>query len=152
MSIKTFRQALNEALHLEMSRDKNVIVFGEDVCGGTGGTEKKMLGVGHSGVTKGLLSEFGPDRIMDTPITESAFVGAAVGAAMTGLRPVTEIMFVDFLGVCFDQILIKLQKYATCLVERLTCLWCCAQVMEQEQALLVNIARPVSYFYPYTWS
>jgi len=50
------------------------------------------------------LSEFGPDRIMDTPITESAFVGAAVGAAMTGLRPVTEIMFVDFLGVCFDQI------------------------------------------------
>ena len=103
MSIKTFRQALNEALHLEMSRDKNVIVFGEDVCGGTGGTEKKMLG-GAFGVTKGLLSEFGPDRIMDTPITESAFVGAAVEAAMTGLWPVTEIMFADFLGVCFDQI------------------------------------------------
>ena len=104
MSIKTFRQALNEALHLEMSRDKNVIVFGEDVCGGTGGTgEKDAWGVAF-GVTKGLLSEFGPDRIMDTPITESAFVGAAVGAAMTGLRPVTEIMFVDFLGVCFDQI------------------------------------------------
>ena len=59
---------------------------------------------GAFGVTKGLLSKFGPDRIMDTPITESAFVGAAVGAAMTGLRPVTEIMFVDFLGVCFDQI------------------------------------------------
>ena len=104
MSIKTFRQALNEALHLEMSRDKNVIVFGEDVCGGTGGTGEKDAWGGAFGVTKGLLSEFGPDRIMDTPITESAFVGAAVGAAMTGLRPVTEIMFVDFLGVCFDQI------------------------------------------------
>ena len=104
MSIKTFRQALNEALHLEMSRDKNVIIFGEDVCGGTGGTGEKDAWGGAFGVTKGLLSEFGPDRIMDTPITESAFVGAAVGAAMTGLRPVTEIMFVDFLGVCFDQI------------------------------------------------
>ena len=104
MSIKTFRQALNEALHLEMSRDKNVIVFGEDVCGGTGGTGEKDAWGGAFGVTKGLLSEFGPNRIMDTPITESAFVGAAVGAAMTGLRPVTEIMFVDFLGVCFDQI------------------------------------------------
>lgn len=104
MSIKTFRQALNEALHLEMSRDQNVIVFGEDVCGGTGGTGEKDAWGGAFGVTKGLLSEFGPDRIMDTPITESAFVGAAVGAAMTGLRPVTEIMFVDFLGVCFDQI------------------------------------------------
>ena len=104
MSIKTFRQALNEALHLEMSRDKNVIIFGEDVCGGTGGTGEKDAWGGAFGVTKGLLSKFGPDRIMDTPITESAFVGAAVGAAMTGLRPVTEIMFVDFLGVCFDQI------------------------------------------------
>ena len=104
MSIKTFRQALNEALHLEMSRDKNVIIFGEDVCGGTGGTGEKDAWGGAFGVTKGLLSEFGPDRIMATPITESAFVGAAVGAAMTGLRPVTEIMFVDFLGVCFDQI------------------------------------------------
>ena len=104
MSIKTFRQALNEALHLEMSRDKNVVIFGEDVCGGTGGTGEKDAWGGAFGVTKGLLSEFGPDRIMDTPITESAFVGAAVGAAMTGLRPVTEIMFVDFLGVCFDQI------------------------------------------------
>ena len=104
MSIKTFRQALNEALHLEMSRDKNVIIFGEDVCGGTGGTGEKDAWGGAFGVTKGRLSEFGPDRIMDTPITESAFVGAAVGAAMTGLRPVTEIMFVDFLGVCFDQI------------------------------------------------
>ena len=104
MSIKTFRQALNEALHLEMSRDQNVIIFGEDVCGGTGGTGEKDAWGGAFGVTKGLLSKFGPDRIMDTPITESAFVGAAVGAAMTGLRPVTEIMFVDFLGVCFDQI------------------------------------------------
>lgn len=104
MAVKSFRQALNEAIRIEMQRDPNVIVFGEDVCGGTGGTGEQDAWGGAFGVTKGLLSEFGSDRIMDTPITESAFVGAAVGAAMTGMRPVTEIMFVDFLGVCFDQI------------------------------------------------
>lgn len=104
MPKKSFRQALNEALQTEMARDDSVIVLGEDVCGGTGASGEKDAWGGAFGVTKGLLAEFGPDRIMDTPITESAFVGAAAGAAMTGLRPVAEIMFVDFLGVCFDQI------------------------------------------------
>jgi len=101
---KSFRQALNEALKQEMARDSDVIVLGEDVCGGTGASGEKDAWGGAFGVTKGLLEAFGPDRILDTPITESAFVGAAAGAAMTGLRPVAEIMFVDFLGVCFDQI------------------------------------------------
>jgi pyruvate dehydrogenase E1 component beta subunit len=87
-----------------MERDDSVIVMGEDVCGGTGGSGEKDAWGGAFGVTKGLLGQFGAERIMDTPITESAFVGAATGAAMTGLRPVAEIMFVDFLGVCFDQI------------------------------------------------
>jgi pyruvate dehydrogenase E1 component beta subunit len=104
MPKKSFRQALNEALRTEMARDDSVIVLGEDVCGGTGASGEKDAWGGAFGVTKGLLAEFGSDRILDTPITESAFVGAAAGAAMTGLRPVAEIMFVDFLGVCFDQI------------------------------------------------
>ena len=97
MARKSFRQALNEALFSEMTRDDSIIVLGEDVCGGTGGTGEKDAWGGAFGVTKGLLAEFGKDRVMDTPITESAFIGAAVGAAMTGLRPVAEIMFVDFL-------------------------------------------------------
>ena len=104
MPRKSFRQALNEALKQEMARDSDIIILGEDVCGGTGASGEKDAWGGAFGVTKGLLEAFGPDRILDTPITESAFVGAAAGAAMTGLRPVAEIMFVDFLGVCFDQI------------------------------------------------
>lgn len=93
-----------------MARDNSVIVLGEDVCGGTGASGEQDAWGGAFGVTKGLLGTFGPERILDTPITESAFVGAATGAAMTGLRPVVEIMFVDFLGVCFDQIINQAAK------------------------------------------
>jgi pyruvate/2-oxoglutarate/acetoin dehydrogenase E1 component len=111
MAKKTFRQALNEALHLEMRRDDNVIVIGEDITGGKGASGEEDAWGGAFGVTKGLLKEFGADRVLDTPITESAFVGAAAGAAMTGLRPVVELMFVDFLGVCFDQIFNQAAKF-----------------------------------------
>jgi acetoin:2,6-dichlorophenolindophenol oxidoreductase subunit beta len=104
----TFRDAVNEAMRLEMRRDPTVILFGEDVAGGATlphmeGENKEAWG-GVLGVTQGLASEFGRNRVLDTPISESAFIGAAVGAASTGLRPVAELMFVDFLGVCFDQI------------------------------------------------
>ena len=74
------------------------------VCGGTGGSGEKDAWGGAFGVTKGILGKYGSERIFDTPITESAFIGAGVGSAMTGMRPIVEIMFVDFLGVCFDQI------------------------------------------------
>lgn len=90
----TFVEALNEALHQEMERDPTIVVMGEDV--GVYG--------GIFGVTKGLLERFGPDRVVDTPISETAFIGAGVGAAAAGLRPVVELMFVDFFGVCMDQI------------------------------------------------
>jgi pyruvate dehydrogenase E1 component beta subunit len=95
-------------MRLEMRRDPTVILFGEDVAGGATlphmeGENKEAWG-GVMGVTKKLASEFGRNRVLDTPISESAFIGAAVGAASTGLRPVAELMFVDFLGVCFDQI------------------------------------------------
>jgi pyruvate dehydrogenase E1 component beta subunit len=99
----TYLQAINEALRQEMHRDPTVVVFGEDVMGGSGGEGQQDAWGGPMGVTKGLLAEF-PGRILDTPISESAFIGAAVGAAASGLRPVAELMFVDFMGVCFDQI------------------------------------------------
>ncbi len=96
MSVReiTFAEALNEALRQEMERDENVIVMGEDV-GVYGGV---------FGVTKGLLEKFGFDRVIDTPISEAGFIGTAVGAAAMGLRPVVELMFVDFFGVAMDQI------------------------------------------------
>jgi len=87
-------EALREALYQEMKRDERVIVMGEDV-GGYGGI---------FGVTAGFLEEFGPERVRDTPISEAGFIGAAVGAAAAGLRPVAELMFVDFFGVAMDQI------------------------------------------------
>jgi pyruvate dehydrogenase E1 component beta subunit len=99
----TFLQAINEALLQEMRRDPSVIVFGEDVVGGSGAAGEIDAWGGPMGATKGIHAEF-PDRILDTPISESAFIGAAVGAAASGLRPVAELMFVDFMGVCFDQI------------------------------------------------
>ena len=111
MSKKSFRQALNEALKLEMRRDDSVLVIGEDITGGKGATGEQDAWGGAFGVTKGLLHEFGEGRVLDTPITESAFVGAAAGAAMTGLRPVVELMFVDFMGVCFDQIFNQAAKF-----------------------------------------
>src|ERR1700730_5365078 len=110
MARKSFREAINEALRLEMRRDQRVIIMGEDVAGGMGAAGEQDAWGGVLGVTKGLISEFGPERVRDTPISESAFIGAAVGAAATGLRPVAELMFIDFMGVCLDQILNQAAK------------------------------------------
>jgi pyruvate dehydrogenase E1 component beta subunit len=111
MPKKTYRQAINEALRQEMERDPRVILMGEDVAGGMGSPGEDDAWGGPLGVTKGLMSRFGRERVLDTPITESAFIGAAVGAAATGLRPVAELMFVDFFGVCFDQIFNQAAKF-----------------------------------------
>lgn len=93
-------KAINEALHEEMTRDESVFVIGEDV-GAPGGA---------FGGTRGLLQAFGERRVRDTPISESAIMGLALGAAMKGLRPVVEIMFADFLPVCMDQIVNQIAK------------------------------------------
>ncbi len=111
MSRKSFRQAINEALRQEMERDPTVVLMGEDVAGGMGAAGEQDAWGGPLGVTKGLLQHFGRERILDTPITESGFIGAAAGAAVTGLRPVAELMFVDFMGVCFDQIFNQAAKF-----------------------------------------
>lgn len=112
MPKKSMRTAINEAIRLEMRRDPNVILIGEDVAGGQGGSAQIEDAVGGVlGVTKGLYSEFGGQRVFDTPITESAIVGAAAGAAIAGMRPIAELMFVDFIGVCFDQIFNQAAKF-----------------------------------------
>jgi acetoin:2,6-dichlorophenolindophenol oxidoreductase subunit beta len=111
MSQKSYRQAINEALHSEMARDPRVILMGEDLTGGAGGTGAKDAWGGPFGVTRGLLGAYGEERVRDTPISEAAFIGAAAGAALTGLRPVAEIMFIDFIGVCFDQIMNQTAKF-----------------------------------------
>lgn len=102
----TMKDAINEALRIAMREDPNVILLGEDIAGGAAVDhliDEDAWG-GPMGVTKGLVQEFGRDRVLDTPITEAGFIGTAVGAAATGLRPVAELMFVDFFGCCMDQI------------------------------------------------
>jgi acetoin:2,6-dichlorophenolindophenol oxidoreductase subunit beta len=108
----TFGQAINEALRQEMRRDSSVIVLGEDVAGAAGRAHLGLIDAwgGPMRATRGLIQEFGPLRVIDTPIAEMGFVGAAVGAAMTGLRPVVEVMFIDLIGVCYDQILNQAAK------------------------------------------
>jgi pyruvate dehydrogenase E1 component beta subunit len=110
--ILSYREAINEALRLEMERDPAVVLMGEDVTGASQSSKPEHLDAwgGVLGVTKGLVHEFGRERVRDTPITESAFMGAGVGAAATGLRPVIELMFIGFMGVCLDQIINQAAK------------------------------------------
>ncbi len=103
-------QAINEALHVAMETDPDVILLGEDVAGGgrrEGDDVDEMGGV--LGTTRGLVKAF-PDRVLDTPISEMGIIGTAVGAAATGLRPVAELMFIDFLGTCLDPLLNQAAK------------------------------------------
>jgi pyruvate/2-oxoglutarate/acetoin dehydrogenase E1 component len=97
---RRYIDALNEGMATAIEEDERVVVIGIDV--GAGG--------GIFRVTKGLFDRFGPDRVIDAPISEMGYVGAAVGAAMTGMRPIVEIMFMDFVGVCMDPILNQAAK------------------------------------------
>ena len=98
--IITYREAVREALQEEMALDDDVILMGEDIG---------IYGGGF-GATCGLLERFGKDRVLETPISETAFVGTAIGAAVTGMRPVVELMFSDFMSVCWDQIMNEAAK------------------------------------------
>lgn len=101
MTVITYRDAVKRALDEEMARDENVIFFGEDI-GKAGGAFK---------VTPGLFEKYGPIRVRDTPISENAIIGAGIGAAVTGLRPVVELMFADFAAVTLDQIVNQAAKF-----------------------------------------
>ena len=100
MAVITYREAVARGIAQEMRRDPDVVFLGEDVAA-AGGVFK---------TTVGLLEEFGPSRVRDTPISEQAILGAAIGAAMTGLRPIAEIMFSDFFAVCWDLIANEMAK------------------------------------------
>src|SRR5580765_3253277 len=100
MAQLTYRDAVTRAIAQEMRRDPDVVFLGEDVAA-AGGVFK---------TTVGLLDEFGPKRVKDTPISEQAILGAAMGAAMTGLRPIAEIMFSDFFAVCWDIVVNEIAK------------------------------------------
>jgi len=104
------RQAINGARAQEMRRDDTVFIIGEDVAGGAGAPGEDDAWGGVLGVTKGLYHQF-PGRVLDAPLSEIGYVGAAVGAATQGLRPVCELMFVDFAGCCLDQILNQAAKF-----------------------------------------
>lgn len=102
-----YREAINEALKQEMRLDDNVIIMGEEIAGGAG---REHLGIqdawgGPFRTTVGLIQEFGNERVLDTPLSEAGFMGAAIGASSTGLRVIAELMFVDFMGVCWDQLI-----------------------------------------------
>ena len=100
MAELTYREAVTAAISQEMRLDSNVVFLGEDIAA-AGGVFK---------TTQGLLDEFGPDRVRDTPISEQAIIGAVMGAAMTGLRPIAEIMFSDFFAVCWDLVANQIAK------------------------------------------
>ena len=96
----TYREAVREAMCEEMRRDENVYFMGEDIG----------VYCGAFGVSKGMIQEFGEERVRETPISETAFVGAGVGSAITGMRPIVELMFSDFMAVCYDQIINQAAK------------------------------------------
>ena len=100
MAERTYREAIIEAMAEEMRRDERVVLIGEDV-GKFGGA---------MGASKGLFEEFGAGRVIDTPISEAAIIGSGLGMALTGQRPIAELMFIDFSGVCMDQILNQVAK------------------------------------------
>lgn len=112
MAIKNIREAINETLHQEMERDEDIIILGEDISGGAGTPSGKQEAIGGIwGTTAGLLPKFGPERVIDTPISESAIVGAAAGASLNGKRAIAELMFADFIGVSFDQLYNQIAKF-----------------------------------------
>lgn len=127
MTRKTIREAINEALRQEMERDPSVVVIGEDVAGGAGLDGEADAFGGVMGVTKGLYGRFGDGRVIDTPISETAIMGMAAGSAATGLRPVAELMFCDFMGVCFDQILNQAAKFRYMFGGKATTPWSCVR-------------------------
>lgn len=107
-----YRDAFNNTLRSELEYDKNVLIIGEDISGGFDKETKEPLDAwgGPFAATKGLVQDFGVERIMDAPISEAGFVGAAIGAALTGLRPVVDLMYFDFTTVAFDQLLSNAAK------------------------------------------
>jgi pyruvate/2-oxoglutarate/acetoin dehydrogenase E1 component len=121
MAVKMLREAIVETIDAEMARDPNVIMLGEDIVGGNGAPGGPEAIGGIWGTSGGLWAKYGPDRVIDTPISESAIIGAAAGAALTGKRAIAELMFADFIGVCLDQIWNQVAKFRYMFGGKSTC-------------------------------
>jgi len=111
MTVMTIRDAIASTIDSEMARNPDIIVLGEDVVGGAGTAGGQEAIGGIWGTTTGLFAKYGADRVIDTPISESAIVGAAAGAALAGKRPIAELMFADFIGVSLDQLWNQMAKF-----------------------------------------
>jgi len=111
MAVMNMREAIASTIHAEMERDSNVLILGEDIVGGMGTAGGPEAIGGIWGLTGGLYAKFGPNRVIDTPISESCIVGAAAGAALCGKRAIAELMFADFVGVCLDQLYNQIAKF-----------------------------------------
>lgn len=111
MAVMMMREAIASTIHAEMERDPNVLIMGEDIVGGMGTAGGPEAIGGIWGLTGGLYAKFGPNRVIDTPISESCIVGAAAGAALAGKRAIAELMFADFVGVCLDQLYNQIAKF-----------------------------------------
>jgi acetoin:2,6-dichlorophenolindophenol oxidoreductase subunit beta len=121
MTVMTIRDAINQTIHAEMERNPDVVVLGEDIVGGNGTAGGPEAIGGIWGATGGLYDKFGPDRVIDTPISESAIVGAAAGLALAGKRPIAELMFADFVGVSLDQLWNQMAKFRYMFGGKTTC-------------------------------
>lgn len=111
MAKKMIRDVIRDTIDAEMARDDSVIMLGEDIVGGNGAPGGPEAIGGIWGTSGGLWAKYGADRVIDTPISESAIIGAAAGASLTGKRAIAEIMFADFIGVCMDQIWNQVAKF-----------------------------------------
>jgi pyruvate/2-oxoglutarate/acetoin dehydrogenase E1 component len=121
MAVMMIRDAINQTIHAEMERNPDVVVLGEDIVGGHGTAGGPEAIGGIWGATTGLYAKFGADRVIDTPISESAIMGAAAGLALAGKRPIAELMFADFVGVSLDQIWNQMAKFRYMFGGKTTC-------------------------------
>lgn len=121
MTEMTIRDAINQTIHYEMERNPDVLVLGEDIVGGNGTAGGPEAIGGIWGATTGLYDKFGANRVIDTPISESAIVGAAAGLALAGKRPIAELMFADFVGVSLDQLWNQMAKFRYMFGGKTTC-------------------------------
>lgn len=121
MTVMTIRDAINLTIHEEMERNPDVLVLGEDIVGGNGTAGGPEAIGGIWGATTGLYAKFGANRVIDTPISESAIIGAAAGLALAGKRPIAELMFADFVGVSLDQLWNQMAKFRYMFGGKTTC-------------------------------
>ena len=137
-----FMKAINEGLDQAMERDERVVLLGEDIAGGVNvehlenNNEDAWGGV--MGITRGLMPKYGRERVIDTPISEHGYLSASVGMALTGLRPVPELMFNDFIGFCFDALLGQASKMRYMFGGKAKVRWLCVLCTVQVLQLRLN--------------